>query len=467
MTGAVTGIADSATRHLEPRLRGRLIRPGDVDYHQARQVWNGMIDRRPALIVQCAGPADVIEAVRFVRNLDAPVAVRGGGHNVSGSSICDDGVVIDLSRMTGIRVDPQRQTVRVEAGATIGDLDRETQMFGLAVPMGVVTQTGVAGLTLGGGLGWLRRRYGLSCDNLRSVDIVTGTGDFLTASPHQHPDLLWALAGGGGNFGVVTSFEFQAHPVGPEVYFAFVVHPRHRVREVLDAFRRWAPTAPEEVSAFAILWHAPHLDGIDPEHWGVPGIALLAMHCGEVSVGERVLRELREIGDPVADFSGPTDYLSVQRFFDADYPAHEKRYYWKSRFLAGLPDEAIDLLIEINEGSPSPESTIDIWQLGGAISRLGSAESAFGDRSAPYLVGIEANWYDPAADQVCLTWARQAYVQLGPFSTGSAYLNFPGMYEEQEQLVRAAFGDNLPRLTEVKRRYDPGNRFSLNPNIHP
>lgn len=467
MTSGVAAIGEGAALDLEPRLRGRLIRPGDIGYDHARLVWNGMIDRRPALIIQCAGPADVVEAVRFVSDVDAPVAVRGGGHNVSGNAVCDGGVVIDLSRMTGVRVDLARRTVRAEAGATIGDLDRETQEFGLAVPMGLVTETGIAGLTLGGGLGWLRRKYGLSCDNLVSVDIVTGTGEYLTASAHEHPDLLWALSGGGGNFGVVTSFEYRAYPVGPEVYFALVVHPRHRVGEVLREFRRWAPTAPDEVTAMAVLWHAPEMDGIPPAHWGEPGVALLAMYCGDADVGERVLRVLRGIGDPIADLSSPTDYLSVQRFFDADYPAHELRYYWKSRYIGELSDSLVDLLVNLNEDCPAPESTIDIWQLGGVMSRLGAADSAFGDRSAPYLVGIEANWQDPTEDQASLSWARQTYARLEPFSTGAAYLNFPGMYEDQEQMVRDAFGANLGRLTAVKRRYDPSNRFYLNHNIRP
>jgi hypothetical protein len=325
----------------------------------------------------------VVAAVRFARDHDLKIAIRGGGHNVAGNAVCDGGVVIDLSPMHSVRVDPSAQTVRAEGGVTIGELDHETQAFGLAVPMGVVTATGIAGLTLGGGLGWLRRKYGLSCDNLRSADVVTADGRLVTASADADAELLWALKGGGGNFGIVTSLEFQAYPVGPDVFFAFVVHAGPDARAALRFFRAWDASAPDEVSAFAILWHAPEIDEIPAEHHHAPIAVYLAMHCGDPTDGERVLRPLREFGTPIADLSAPMPYLDVQRFFDADYPAHEMRYYWKSRYLSGLPDEAIDVLVELNEATPSSHSTLDVWQQGGRMSRVAPAETALGDRSAP------------------------------------------------------------------------------------
>ena len=466
-TTVAAGLDGSLVQELESRLRGRLIRPSDDDYDQARLVWNGMVDKRPGLIARCAGVADVIAAVTFARENAVPVAVRGGGHNVAGSAVCDGGLVIDLSPMNGVRVDPRRGTVRAEAGATIGDLDHETQAFGLGVPMGVVTATGIAGLTLGGGLGWLRRRYGLSCDNLVSADVVTADGRLITADEDHNADLLWGLRGGGGNFGVVTSFEYRAHPVGPEVYVAFVVHAGSDARAALRFYRDWAAGAPDEVSSFAILWHAPQIDEIPAEHHGTPIVVYLAAHCGETARAQQELKPLREFGSPIADLSEVMPYLGLQQFFDADYPAHEMRYYWKSHFLVGLPDEAISALVDLNERSPSPHSTLDIWQLGGEYSRPGPSDTAFGDRSAPFLFGIESNWQRPEDDEAALDWARAVFGQLQPFSTGGQYLNFPGAYEDHDNAVRGTFGANLDRLVELKRRYDPSNLFRLNANIRP
>ncbi|MBA9002973.1 FAD-binding oxidoreductase [Thermomonospora cellulosilytica] len=450
---------------LAGRLRGRVVQATDADYDQVRAVWNGMIDRRPAALVRCAGTSDVIEAVRYARARGLMVAVRGGGHNVSGTAVCDDGLVVDLTPMRGVRVDPAAGTVRAAGGVTIGDLDSETQAFGLAVPMGVVTETGIAGLTLGGGLGWLRRKYGLSCDNLISADVVTADGRVVVAE--SDPDLLWALKGGGGNFGVVTSFEFRAYPVGPDVFFAQVIHAGTDARSVLRAYREWAAAAPDEISSFAILWHAPEDESIPAEHHGTPIVVFAAMHSGTPEEGEAALQPLRDIGTPIADLSAATSYLEAQRFFDEDYPAHVMRYYWKSRYLTGLPDDLIDVLVELNEGSPSPHSTLDVWQLGGAFARPGTRDTAFGDRSAPFMLGIESNWENPADDEACIAWARRVHTTLGPFSTGAEYLNFPGLYEDSDRTVRDTFGPNLDRLAVVKRRYDPDNVFRLTHNIRP
>lgn len=463
--GRTTGVANEALQTLESKVLGRVLTAGDPGYEPTRLVWNRMIDKHPSLIIQCSGAADVIHAVDFARAHDALVAVRGGGHNVSGNAVCNGGLVIDLSTLKGVRVDPEARTVYAAGGATIGELDHETQAFGLAVPMGIVSETGVAGLTLGGGVGWLRRKYGLSSDNLLSADVVTAGGELIRASAESHPDLFWALQGGGGNFGIVTSFEYRAHPVGPEVYFAFVIHSGADAPQALRRYREWAATASDEITSLAILWHGPEIPELPVEHHGAPILVFLAMHSGAPADGERDLRSLRELGSPVADLSDSMPYLDVQQFFDEDYPAHEKRYYWKSRFLKELSDEGIDALVGLNENAPCPESTIDLWQLGGAIAQRGAAETAFGDRSAPFLLGIETNWQDEQADEANIAWARQVYAAAEPFAAAGEYLNFPGFYEQADSTLRNTFGDNLDKLSQVKKRYDPENRFRLNANI--
>jgi FAD binding domain/Berberine and berberine like len=448
--GQATTVSDEAITALADALRGRLVQPSDADYDTARAVWNGMVDRHPALIVQCAGAADVVTSVNFAKEHDLRVAVRGGGHNAAGNAVCDDGLVIDLSLMKSVRVDPLAQTVRAEGGVTIGELDH-------------------AGLTLAGGIGWLRRKYGLSCDNLISADVVTADGELRTASSENNADLLWALQGGGGNFGVVTSFEFRAYPVGPEVFFAFVIHPGTGTgaRAALQFYREWSQSASDDISSFAILWHAPEIEEIPAEHHGVPIVVYLAMYAGDAEEGEAALQSLRDYGSPIADLSGRIHYLEVQRFFDADYPAHEMRYYWKSRYLIELSAEAMDALIRLNEASPSHHSTLDVWQLGGALSRVPPQNTAFGDRSAPYLIGIEANWERPEDDAACIDWGREAFRALEPFSSDREYFNFPGLYEESDKSVRNTFGANLGRLQSVKQKYDPDNLFRLNHNIPP
>ncbi len=462
------GNADAdALDGLRSSLRGKLIGPADADYDEARAVWNGMIDKRPALIARCAGVADVVAAVSFARDHQLPLAVRAGGHNVSGVAVCDHGLVVDLSAMRSVRVDQTTRTVRAEGGVTIGELDRETQLFGLAVPMGVVTETGIAGLTLGGGLGWLRRKYGLSCDNLVSVDVVTADGRVVTATADREAELFWGVQGGGGNFGVVTSFEFRAHPVGPDVFFAFVVHAGTDAAAAVRDYGQWAASAPDEISSFAILWHAPALDEIPAAHHGKPIVVYLAMHCGDPAAGAAALRSLRDIGNPIADLSDTMPYLDVQKFFDEDYPAHTMRYYWKSQYFRELDEQAIDAMVALNEASPSPHSTIDLWQLGGAMARRSPGDSAFGDRSAALMVGIESNWEDPADDDQAVQWGRRVHQALQPYATGAQYTNFPGFYEDNDRTVRDTFGPNLDRLVALKQRYDPTNLFRLNQNIGP
>lgn len=467
LTGADAALADSLVERFGAGLRGGVVRPGDAGYEESRRVWSGLVDRRPALIVRCAGVGDVIDAVNFARENELLVAVRGGGHNVAGNAVCDGGLVIDLSSMRGIRVDPERRTARAEAGATLGDLDRETQAFGLATPLGVVSETGIAGLTLGGGIGWLRRLHGLSSDNLLSVDVVTADGRFLTASEEENPDLFWAIRGGGGNFGVVTSFEYRLHPVGPEVTFCFVIYPGGRAREVLGFCETYMADAPDEISPLGVLGRVPRME-LFPEEWrGEQFVALLAVHPGGAEEGERVLKPLRELGAPILDMSARIPYTEAQKALDEDYP-EGWHYYWKSINVDGLGGEALDRLVEHAENAPSDHSTIDVWYQGGAMGRVGADETAFGDRSAPILLGIEANWNaEPREDEANIAWVRSCFADMKRFSGGGTYLNFPGFLEEGEQMLRDAYGKNYERLVEVKSKYDPTNLFRLNQNIKP
>src|ERR687897_3015015 len=382
LTGADAALGETVVERFGLGLRGELLRPDGTAYEEARKLWNGLIDRHPALIARCAGVGDVIDSVNFARENALLVAVRGGGHNVAGNAVCEGGLVIDLSAMKGIRVDPERRTVHAEGGATLGDLDRETQVFGLATPLGAVSKTGIAGLTLGGGLGWLRRKHGLSSDNLVSVDVVTADGAFLTASETENTDLFWGIRGGGGNFGVVTSFEYRLHPVGPEVMFCFVIYPGDKAKEVLSFCEQYVAEAPDEVSPIAVLGRVPPVE-IFPERWhGEPMVALLAMYAGEAKEGGRVLKPLRDLGGAIADISARMPYRQAQSVLDEDYP-DGWRYYWKSQNLSGLSDEENERLMDHAAAAPSPYSTVDVWFQGGAMARIGAEESAFGDRSAP------------------------------------------------------------------------------------
>lgn len=462
-----TAPTDSATvAALADRLRGHIITPQSSDYDEARQVWNGMIDRRPAFIVRCAGAADVAEAVRFANTHRLRVSVRGGGHNVAGNAILDDAMVIDLSEMRGVRVDPLRRTATAEGGATLGDLDHETAPFGLAAPVGVVSATGVAGLTLHGGLGWLSRKHGAALDNLLSVDIVTADGQFKRASTEENPDLFWAVRGGGGNFGIVTAFEFALHPVGPEVWFAAVFYPLERAAEVLRFYREYMPNAPEEVGTLAVLWTAPDEEFIPPEAQGKPAIVLLACYSGPFDQGEAAIRPFREVAEPLADLSGPMPFKDVQKFLDADYP-DGRNYYWKSCYLDELSDATIEKLIAHTETRPSPLTSIDVWFLGGAISRTPEDATAFAQRQSPILIGVESNWDEPNQVEENVGWARTVIEDMQRVSNAAAYLNFPGFSEEGDAQLVKAFGCNFDRLKELKAKFDPQNLFRANLNIRP
>jgi FAD/FMN-containing dehydrogenase len=455
-----------AVAGLTERVRGPVLAAGDPGYDEARSIWNALIDRRPALIVQCSGAADVVDAVNFAREEGLTLSIKAGGHNVAGNAVNDGGIVIDLSQMRGVHVDPESRTVRVQGGATLGDVDRETQLFGLAVPLGVVSETGVAGLTLHGGAGHLRRKHGLSIDNLLSVDIVTADGQFRKASATENEDLFWAVRGAGSNFGVVTSFEFQAHPVGPMVMVAAVFYPFSEAPKVLPAWRDFMATAPEELSSLAICWNLPPAPPFPPELHGEPVVAVAAAYCGTVDEGEKVVQPLRELAEPLVDASGPWPWLGLQSGFDALFPKGELRY-WKSRAVSDLSDEAIGEVVELAGRKPTPLTDIVIWHHGGAMSRVGETETSYGGRAAPFLVTAEANWTDPAQNDEAIAWAREVWDTMDRFSTGGVYLNFPGLGEENEALARAGYGENYERLQALKAEYDPDNLFRMNINIPP
>ena len=424
-----------------------------------------MVDRRPGLIVRCRGVAAVVAAVRFARTHQLPLAVRGGGHNVAGFGTCDGGVVVDLSPMRDVRVDAAARMARAAGGATWADLDRETQLFGLAAPGGVVSTTGIAGLTLGGGQGWLRRTYGMACDNLISADVVTADGEVVIASERDNADLFWALRGGGGNFGVVTSFEYQLHPVGPTVAFAGPVYPLESAVSVIGEMRRFAADAPDELNISATLWTIPAVDAFPAELHGRAVIILGAIYVGAPAHGEPVLEPLREIETPLMDLSGVIPYTALQQMFDPFFPARE-HHYWKSTYLADLGDDAVSIVAAYTASRPSPMSMIGLWALGGAFSRVDATATASGARNAPFVLEILANWTDPNQAAANISWARQLFEDMTPFSTGKANFNFPGLGDDPN-FARSALGDNWDRLVDVKREYDPTNLFRLNQNIDP
>jgi FAD/FMN-containing dehydrogenase len=464
--GELAALDTEAVEAFVAGVRGPVLRPGDAGYDDARAIWNGLIDRRPALIVQCMGAADVVDAVNFARDQSLLLSIKGGGHNVAGNAVNDGGLVIDLSQMNGVHVDPATQTVRAQGGATWADADREAQLFALAVPGGVVSTTGVAGLTLHGGVGHLRRKHGLSIDNLLSVDIVTADGKLRRASASENEDLFWAVRGAGSNFGVVTSFEFRAHPVGPMVMVGAVFYPLEDVRELLPAWRDYMASAPEELSSLALCWSVPAGEPFPPEHHGKPVFIVAGAYAGSLEDGEPVVQPLRELGRPLIDLSGPWPWVGLQSAFDALFPKGQYRY-WKSRAVAELTDGAIATIAELAEGRPTPITDIVIWHHGGAMSRVGESETAYAGRDAPFNVTAEVSWTDPSQSDEAIAWGRDAWDAIGQHSTGGIYLNFPGLGEEKEALVRAGYGANYDRLVELKTKYDPTNLFRMNLNIAP
>jgi FAD/FMN-containing dehydrogenase len=453
--GGQPGDAVEALRALSHRLDGRVILPTDDGYDAARRVWNGMIDRRPAAIVRCGSRADVVASVNLARERGLLLAVRGGGHSAAGHGVCDGGLVLDLSAMRTIEVDPVARTARAGPGLTWGVFDAATQAFGLATTGGVVSTTGIAGLTLGGGLGWLMRRHGLTCDNLLAAEVVTAAGEVVRASTEKHPDLFWALRGGGGNFGVVTSLTYRLHEVGPAVLAGLLVYPRPRAREALRRYRDLVADAPEELAAYAAL-------GSTAE--GEPAVILVLFHGGPAAAGERLVDHFRSACPPGADLVARRPYLEFQSMLDATQPAG-KRVYWRSTFLRGLPDAALDELVALTEAMPSPYAVAIIERYGGVVARVPADATAYPHRDADHLLNVISLWDDPAWDQGNIAWVRETWSRMAPFGEARTYVNFLG--DEDEGRVRAAYGPNHARLAAVKARYDPGNLFRVNHNIPP
>ena len=438
-------------------LQGPLFRPGEAGYDDARKIWNGMIDRRPALIARCRGVADIINSVNFARTHELLVAVRGGGHNVAGNAVCNGGLMIDLSAMRSVRVDPVQTTARAEAGATWGEFDRETQAFGLATPGGQISTTGVAGLTLGGGWGHLARRYGLASDNLISADLVTVDGNFLTVSGTQHPDLFWGLRGGGGNFGVVTSLEYRLHPVGP-VLAGIVAYPMEKAREALHLFRDLTADAPDELASDIVLITMPD---------GTPVVGMVVCYTGPTEDGDRILRPLKTLSPLLMDGIGMMPYTSAQKLVDDFYPKGLQSY-WKSSFIEQISDEVIDTIVHYCSNRPSPmcHGLIE-HQLGGAVSRIGREESAFNHRDLEYSFMSIGQCADASEAEACIRWAREFWDAMQPYSTGRVYVNYLGQEaDEGADRVKTAYGpEKYQRLVALKNKYDPCNLFRLNQNI--
>jgi FAD/FMN-containing dehydrogenase len=469
LTGGRASIDDAELADLRASLGGRLLRSGDAGYDEARVVFNGMFaERRPALIVRCRGAADVIEAVRFARRRQLLTAVRGGGHSVAGASTCDDGVVIDLSAMSSVVVDRARRIARVGGGATWGDVDRETQAFGLATPGGIVSHTGVAGLTLSGGLGWLRNKYGLSCDNVVSADVVTADGELLTASADENPDLFWALRGGGGNFGVVTSFDFAVHPVGPLVAAVFSMYPLSLARGVMKRWREWLNAAPEEATTEIAMWTAPESPGLPPPVHNKEVVIASGVYAGDPDEGLRVLAPLRTFAEPLGEIAGVMPFRAVQQAFDPFFPntgvviAH-----WKSFYLDALTDTGIDVLADRAAHRSARSTMVFVMHVGGAVSRVRPADSALPARRAQFVANFMGNWSDARESPQHVAWVREAWGRLAPHATSGVYPNFMGQEPDADRLVRATFGSSYDRLVEIKTKYDPSNFFRFNQNVRP
>jgi FAD/FMN-containing dehydrogenase len=462
--GTAAVLPPGAIDQLTSRLPGQLHPPASPEFEEACTIWNAMIERRPGLVIRCSSAADVSHAVRFAREHDLVLAVRGGGHNIAGNALCDGGVMLDLSPMKSVEVNPSARTARVGGGATLAEFDREAQAFGLATPLGVNSTTGVAGLTLGGGFGWLSRRFGLTIDNLLSAEVVLANGEVVRASATESPDLFWALRGGGGNFGVVTSFEFRLHPVGPEVLAGLIVHPLDAARDVLHFYRDFLPTTPDEFVCWLVMRKAPPLPFLPAEWHGKEILALAVCYSGAIDEGERVAAPLRKFGTPIADVIAPQPYAAWQTILDP-LLTPGLRNYWKSHDFQEVSDGLIDALIAHARKLPDPNTEIAFAQLGGAVSRVPADATAYSHRDGQFVMNVHGRWEDPAKDAVCIGWARDLFRATAPFATGAVYVNF--LTGEEGDRIRAAYGRNYDRLVKLKNRYDRGNLFRVNQNIRP
>ncbi|WBL32153.1 FAD-binding oxidoreductase [Sinirhodobacter sp. HNIBRBA609] len=437
---------------------------GSAEYDEGRTLWNAMVDRKPGVVIRAKGTSDVQKAVNFARENGLLIAVRSGGHQIAGHAVAEGALLLDLSHMNSVRVNRAEKTVRVEPGASLGDIDRETQVHGLALPVGINSTTGIAGLTLGGGFGWLTRKYGMTIDNLISVDIVTADGKILIASEDENADLFWAIRGGGGNFGIVTSFEFEVHDIGSEVLSGLIVHPIEAAPELLQEYRKIADTAPDELTVWVVMRKAPPLPFL-PEEWhGRPVLVFAACYTGDLSKGEEALAGLRALGEPIADVIDPTPYIGWQSAFDP-LLTPGMRNYWKSHDFKGLPEEAVSTLLSAIETLPDPNCEVFIAHVGGAMARVPVEGTAYPERASHFIMNVHTRWQDPSGDAACIGWARELFDEMAPYATGSAYINF--MPDDEADRVAGVYGANMAKLGRIKAKYDPDNLFRVNHNIVP
>lgn len=464
LDGATTDLSEEEVADFSKSLHGDLLTPDSPQYNEVRAVWNGMIDRRPALIVRCNGATDVMHAVNFARQHELRISVRGCGHNIAGSAVCDGGLMIDLKPMHSVRIDALKRTARVEPGCTLADFDHEAQAFGLATPTGINSTTGIAGLTLGGGFGWLSRKYGMTIDNLLSADVVTADGQLVQASNDMNPDLFWAIRGGGGNFGIVTSFEFKLHPVGPEVLSGLIIHSFKDAIAVLQYYREFVANLPNETAVWVVMRLAPPLPFLAEEWHGKPVVVLAAFHAGDTDEGERILKPLRSFGNPIADVIGPHTYAGWQQAFDPLLTAGA-RNYWKSHNFETLSDGLFDLIIDYINKIPSPHTEIFLGLIGGQMNQVGEEETAYPHRHSDYIMNVHGRWETPAEDEAGIQWARSFFRDSAAYASGGVYVNF--LTEEETDRIHAAYGLNYQRLVKVKAAYDPINLFRSNQNIVP
>ena len=445
-------------------IQGTVILPEDASYESARKVWNAMIDKHPAAIVRCVTTPDVVHAVNFAREYSLPLAVRGGGHNIAGSAVCDDGIVIDLSQMKAAHVDAVGRRASIEGGATLADLDTATQAQGLATPLGINSTTGVAGLTLGGGFGWLSRKYGMTIDNLESAEVVTAAGEVMSASATEHPDLFWALRGGSGNFGIVTRFDFRVHPVGPNLLSGLIVYPFSEAKSVLQQYREFMANAPDEISVWVVTRQAPPLPFLPENVHGQKVIVLALLYTGDPEQGRQLIKPLFTFGTPAGTHVDVMPYVAWQKAFDP-LLAPGARNYWKSHNFVELKDGLFDAVIEHIGTLPSPQCEIFFGAIGGATTRPAPDSAAYAHRDARFVMNVHGRWDDPADDERCIRWARHFFKASAPFASGGVYVNF--LTADEGDRVKAAYGLNYERLALVKRKYDPANLFSTNQNIQP
>ena len=457
-------LPNASVNKLKGAVKGELILPSDSGYDEARKIWNAMIDRRPAMIVQCAQAADVPHAISFAREHKLDISIRGAGHNIAGNAIANGGLVIDFSKMKKVTVDPERKRALVEPGATLADLDAATQKHGLATPVGINSTTGIAGLTLGGGFGWLTRQYGMTIDNLIAADVVTADGKSVRASAQENPELFWALRGGGGNFGVVTRFEFQLHRVGPEIFAGLIVFPFAQARQVLRQYREFVKTAPEALNVWVVLRQAPPLPFLPAEVHGKEVIVLPVFYSGDPAEGERLIAPLRTFGQPVGEHVGAMPYTQWQQAFDP-LLTPGARNYWKSHNFTELSDKAIDTVLEYAGKLPSPHCEIFIGLIAGASNRVAPDAMAYGHRDAKFVMNVHGRWDEAAQDKTVIGWSRSFFEASRPYASSGAYVNF--MTEDETERVGSAYGANYARLVQMKKRYDPGNVFHMNQNIKP